>query len=296
MDLSIKKLNHIESEGNKEEIEHIVNIAKRHRRSIVPMDEVSIITNFLKYDADDLDNSIFLNPESVVCPSLLKEYKTDIKIKLNPNENVGKTNIYDILKLRASRRDYSYENITQETLSNILFFSYGQRDAIRAYNNDNFPLRYAPSAGGLQSNDLYVVINKVEGIEKGLYYYNFKNNSLILVEAGYMKNRLLECCVGQEFITDASVIIILAANLKRVKWKYSKKAYRFVHVDTGILSENIHLLATANKLRSCMIAGFNDDKINEFLMLDGENEFVSLLISIGTSPWSLERGENHNEQ
>lgn len=285
----LKKSFNIHNHSEISSMDNIIEIAKRHHKEQKEMDELSIITNYLKYDSDAIDTSIFANPELVICPSLSKEYRSSTEIKLQVDTCPETSNIYDVLRTRASRRDYSYLSLKQKALSNILYYSYGKRATIKAYNNIHFPLRYAPSAGGLQSNDLYLVVNKVEGVERGLYYYNYENNSLILVEAGYMKNRLLECCIEQEFVIDASVIAILVGNLNRVKWKYGKKSYRFIHVDTGILSENIHLLATANKLRSCMIAGFNDDKINDFLTLDGENEFVSLMISIGTSPWSLER-------
>lgn len=103
----------------------------------------------------------------------------------------------------------------------------------------------------------------------------------------HMRNKILDCCIEQNFTEDASLVFVLVSNLNRIKWKYGKKSYRFAHVDTGIVAQNIHLIATGNKLRSCMIAGFDDDKINKLLMIDGEMEFTSLIIAIGTSPWNI---------
>lgn len=288
MDINIDGMKTTESNYDVQILDFI-NIAKRHA-SKKEQSHLSLITNYLKYDQDDIDESIFLNPGSVHSPSLVKDYGLNTKIyKLEnrSNEKNGGMPIYDLMRIRASRRDYSYQEIPFEVLSDIIYFSYGKRGTMRAYNKEDFSLRYAPSAGGLQSNDLYVVANRVKGIERGLYYYDFLSNSLMLIEEGYMKERLKDCCVNQEFMKDASAVVILVGNVARIKWKYGKKSYRFVHVDTGIVSENIHLMSTANKIRSCMIAGFDDDKINEFLNLDGEDEFVSLLVTLGTAPWNL---------
>lgn len=135
---------------------------------------------------------------------------------------------------------------------------------------------------------------QLEGIQSIVFfvarpwrYMRFIGNRGYSTQKGYMRNKILDCCIEQNFMEDASLVFVLVSNLNRIKWKYGKKSYRFAHVDTGIVAQNIHLIATGNKLRSCMIAGFDDDKINKLLMIDGEMEFTSLIIAIGTSPWNI---------
>ena len=265
----------------------LYDIAIKHRKTIVGIDDMSIIVNFLKYDEEDLNTDIFENKVNVICPKLIKNFESNIRIPLIINVDSGNLPIYDVMKLRMTKRDYSLNKISFEDLSNIIYFSCGKRGEMSAYNTNSFPLRFFPSAGGLQSTDLFVISNNVESLDNGMYYYDYEDNSLVLTQKGYMRNKVLDCCIEQNFMEDASLVFVLVSNLNRIKWKYGEKSYRFAHVDTGIVAQNIHLVATSNKLRSCMIAGFDDDKINKLLMIDGEMEFASLIISIGTSPWNI---------
>ena len=248
----------------------LYDIAIKHRKTIVGIDDMSIIVNFLKYDEEDLNTDIFENKVNVICPKLIKNFESNIRIPLIINVDSGNLPIYDVMKLRMTKRDYSLNKISFEDLSNIIYFSCGKRGEMSAYNTNSFPLRFFPSAGGLQSTDLFVISNNVESLDNGMYYYDYEDNSLVLTQKGYMRNKVLDCCIEQNFMEDASLVFVLVSNLNRIKWKYGKKSYRFAHVDTGIVAQNIHLVATSNKLRSCMIAGFDDDKINKLLMIDGE--------------------------
>lgn len=268
----------------------ILRTVTKHRGNLSNVDEMSIVVNYLKYDEEDLNTEIFSDNANIVCPQLVKRFKSDTIIPLSIDACSGNIPIYDVMKLRTTKRDYSLKTISFEEVSNLIYFSCGKRGEMSAYNKRNFPLRFFPSAGGLQSTDVFIISNNIEKLDNGMYYYDYEDNSLVLTQRGYMRNKILDCCIDQNFMEDASLVFILVSNLNRVKWKYGKKSYRFTHVDTGIVAQNIHLIATANKMRSCMIAGFDDDKINQLLMLDGEMEFVSLIIAIGTSPWSLSKG------
>ena len=103
---------------------------------------------------------------------------------------------------------------------------------------------------------------------------------------------MVRCCIYTEFIAYAPVICIMTCNMKRVLWKYGERSYRFVHVDTGVLAQNMFLVGTALNLNVCPIAAFYDDKVNDLLQIDGKEEFASLLFSLGHKPFGGQRLHN----
>ncbi|MEM5635545.1 hypothetical protein AAHB65_02030 [Bacillus toyonensis] len=51
---------------------------------------------------------------------------------------------------------------------------------------------------------------------------------------------------------------------------------KLIHLDMGHLSQNLYLLSSAQQLGIRAIFGLYENKVNDFLELDGENEFVLL--------------------
>ena len=151
-----------------------------------------------------------------------------------------------------------------------------------AYNRRDVALRNFPSAGGLQCTEIYLVISRVKGISQGLYHYNPMQKCLAIIEKGNFRWRVADCCSQHEWLAEASVVIFIAPDVSRLIWKYGAyKSYRLSHIETGVVSQNLHLIATALELGSCMVFGFDDELANSLLGLDGRQEFTTLLIAIG---------------
>ncbi len=260
--------------------------AKYHDEKRIPINELSIITEMLKLDLER-DSDFFKNQQNIELtkvPSGIKSYPNCQKIPLSTDYLPLDYSIHDVLTARASRRNYSREALTLRELSTLLHYSNGIRGRSSAYNNKNFPVRFAPSSGGLQSVEIYLAVNAVENLDKGLYHYNPDNNCLEILEKGIFRRKVIQCSLFLEWLDAASVIIFLTSDINRLFWKYGRRAYRWVHVDAGIVAENLHCLATALELPSCMVAGYIDDAINDLLQIDGSNEFIVLLTAIGGKP------------
>ena len=52
-------------------------------------------------------------------------------------------------------------------------------------------------------------------------------------------------------------------------------------METGVVAQNLHLVATALELGSCMVFGFDDECTDSLLGLDGLQEFTTLLVAVG---------------
>src|SRR5690606_31836778 len=83
-----------------------------------------------------------------------------------------------IFMRRRSARIFSGRRVSHATASKLFQIGIGKSGEVSAYGYDQFPLRTYASSGGLQSTNIYIVINKVDGVEPGVYAYNCMNHSL----------------------------------------------------------------------------------------------------------------------
>lgn len=187
----------------------------------------------------------------------------------------------EAIRRRRSRRDFLPKPISLEQLARLLYYANGITGARAAYGRPEYPLHAAPSAGGLAPIELYPVIHAVEGLEPGLYRYEPLAHALEYRRAGEFRREVVDLCLEQDFVANAAVVIWLGAVYERTREKYGERAYRYVHLDAGHVSENLLLEATALGLGACCVGAFYDDDVNAFLGLDGEREFAVLAVAVG---------------
>ena len=209
-------------------------------------------------------------------PAVYKVYLDTPSISLPAPDIQGGQGLWDALRTRRSVRAYKEDAVTQADLSQMLWASQG----ITARIHDH-ELRTAPSAGALYPIETYLCINRVEGIDHGIYHYNIKEHSLELMNAGDFSKEVGKAALDQKIAERAAVVFIWSAVFQRSKWKYLQRAYRYVFLDAGHLVQNLALSAEALGLGSCQIAAIYDDEMNNLLGLDGIEESVIYLSSVG---------------
>ncbi len=251
----------------------------------VKMTDVTMVNEFLKLDPEYDDLSVFRNISVYTAPQVIKEYSDKTEIALKHELIPIKHSLAEVLKRRVSRRDFSKGPMSLQELTSLLHYAYGVRKQHIAYNVKGFPIRFVPTTGGLQAVEIYLVANAVDGVEQGLYHFNAAKHALEEVDRGNMRRRVVQCAVYQEWLDAASAVFFLTCDMRKVYWKYGRRAYRFVHVDLGIIAQTMQLVATSLGLRSCMVAGYQDNQVNDLLQIDGRDEFIGLMFAVGRKPW-----------
>jgi len=96
-----------------------------------------------------------------------------------------------------------------------------------------YPLRAAPSAGGLYPLEVYVVIgvDGVEGLSEGVYHYDPIEERLIQVKAGDYLGEMSDLLGFRD--SEASVYIIICAVYPRTTTKYGERGIMYVHNEVG---------------------------------------------------------------
>jgi len=185
------------------------------------------------------------------------------------------------LQQRRSRRDYTPDELSIETLSTLLHYAAGMTDSVAGYDYERMPLRSFPSAGGLQSPELYLSVQRVAGVPPGIYHYQTLDHALEELRSGDHRRTLQEIAIGQPYVMTANVVFLITGVYDRLRWKYGERAYRYMCMDVGFLGENLYLAAEAQGLGACGIAGFVDDALEQLLDIDGRTEIAMLLVTVG---------------
>ena len=152
-------------------------------------------------------------------PALCKRFPGRRQVRLPNAASRIAAGLQDVLEKRRSSRDFGDTALPLPALAGLLHASYGVRECKRAYDVRDFPFRYAPSAGGLQPIDLYVVANDVEGLAQGLYYHDAVAGVLTLLDAGNLRRRMSRCTLGRPWVAHAHAVLVLVCNLARGCWK-----------------------------------------------------------------------------
>ena len=188
------------------------------------------------------------------------------------------------IEQRRSVRKYSAVPLKQEELSFLLWASSWARD-FRSTEQMEITFRNVPSAGSRHPLETFLDIRRVEGIKPGLYYYHPVKHCLILYDdSPEIAAKIYEGCMFQEMIPTAAVNFILTAVPYRTVWRYGQRGYRYLYLDAGHIGQNIHLAAEAIDAGACMIGAFLDEAMNDAIGLDGIDEFVIYIASVGKKP------------
>lgn len=123
----------------------------------------------------------------------------------------------------------------------------------------------------------------------GVYQYCAAAHALAELATGDPRPQLRKVYVQPEFAERAAVTVILAARVRRALAKCPVRHYRTLHVDTGIATQNLYLVATALGLRCCAVTGYCDAAARQLLQLD-DREFPTLLFAAAHAPSPADAG------
>ena len=184
--------------------------------------------------------------------------------------------VAEALYNRVSRRSYSDQALQLSQIGSLLWSAGG-------INVDGLtgPTRTSPSAGARYPIDIYLVAGSVEGLEADIYRYNYENHALEPVVLEDRRLTLAEAALGQGFIAEAPVAIVLVAYYERTTDRYGDRGERYVYMDAGYASQSIYLKAEEMGLATVAVGAFDDAEIAGVLLTEGK---PLLIMPVGYKP------------
>jgi len=196
-------------------------------------------------------------------PTDLPEYRLDLRA---------------VIEKRRSTRRLSPDPLTLEELSFLLWCTQGVKATVDTYAT----LRTVPSAGARHAFETYLLVNNVQGLQPGLYRFLSISHKLVDLDtdAG-LADSLKEACLGQSQVKESAATLFWIAVPYRMVWRYGERGYRYLHLDAGHVCQNLYLASEAIGAGVCAIAAFQDKELNRLLNLDGKEQFVIYLATVG---------------
>ena len=124
-----------------------------------------------------------------------------------------------------------------------------------------YAARPYPSGGGGYELELYLAVDKCQGLSRGFYHYDAGGHAL--VQIGVRPHEFEALLTSAEFAMGApaapQILITIAARFGRISWKYGSLAYALILKDVGVMLQTLYLMATDMGLGGCAIGSTNID-------------------------------------
>jgi SagB-type dehydrogenase family enzyme len=191
---------------------------------------------------------------------------------------IDEISLRDAINNRRSVRRYSDCPLSLAELSFLLWCSQG----VKEINSQPVTFRTVPSAGARHAFETYLLLNRVEGIQPGLYRFLATRHALVQVKiTPSIATELTYACFNQRTVFYCAAAFFWTAVTERMIWRYGQRGYRYLHLDAGHVCQNLYLAAEAVDCGVCAIAAFDDDMLNSALDIDGQAVFAIYVATVG---------------
>jgi len=190
---------------------------------------------------------------------------------------VNTHSVFDAINKRKSYRKYSDKPLSLEDLTWLLWATQGVKEQMPMTTK-----RTVPSAGSRHPFETYLVVNNVTGLKPGLYRYMALSHQLALIrEQRNISEELVPHCLNQKWIAEAAVTFIWVAVPYRTTWRYSERGWRYLFAEAGHVCQSLYMACSTINAGCCAVDAFYDNPLNDFLGIDGKDNFAIYLAPVG---------------
>jgi len=193
-------------------------------------------------------------------------------------KHIATTDLTKAIANRKSHRKYLGQSLSKEELAYLLWATQGLRET-PAHGH---AYRTVPSAGCRHAFETYLAIFHVEDMAPGVYRYLPLDHQLVFEFSDDMlSEKMIHASLGQTYPGRSAVTFIWVAIPHRMEWRYGLAAHKVMALDAGHICQNLYLACEAIDAGTCAIAAYDQEELDEFLGLDGDNEFAMYLAPVG---------------
>jgi SagB-type dehydrogenase family enzyme len=164
---------------------------------------------------------------------------------------------------RGSTRQFAQASIRGEELQAILATG-------RTHPHADFPSLI----------ETYLIVNAVEGLAPGAYFYDQVGGGFELIKAGEFRGEAGYLCLEQPLGSDCSALIVYMADLERALAALGNRGYRDAHLEAGLLGGRAYLGAYAFG-RGATGLTFYDDDTTKFFEPHAAGKSPILMVACG---------------
>ena len=216
-------------------------------------------------------------------PPIQKPFSKDAELVdlVNPEQfSLGNMPLIEAIRNRRSRRNFTQESLTLEDLSFLLWVTQGVE---KLTHNGLVTIRTVPSGGAMHPFETYLLINRVDGVDPGLYRYLALDHKLLKLfsEGVDLPSRINEASNGQTFVGESAVVFVWAVRPYRTEWRYGEDSLKDILISVGHICQNLYLACESIGAGTCAIVAYNQKLLDSLVGVDGEDEIALYLAPVG---------------
>lgn len=199
--------------------------------------------------------------------SLDLNYRSEVEL---PVPDIGQiesrsASLYRVLEDRRTFRQHDDETpISLQQLGEFLYRTCRTRMS-HEVDEVEYLSRPHPSGGSAYELDTYVIVRQVAGLAPALYHYDPNTHRLGEVrnlDDGDINAILREATHSSTVENPPQVVVLMAARVGRILWKYQEMGYAVIIKHVGVLMQTMYLVATDMGLAPCAIGSGDSDLFN----------------------------------
>lgn len=162
--------------------------------------------------------------------------------------------LYDVMDARKSIREPGARPLRLDDLGGFLWRSVSTRKHIKHGMSQDLLERPVPAGGAIHEIEIYLVINRCDGLKPGIYHYQGAEHALYALPAReQVRKAILGVASGATGLGSKlpDSLIVMASRMPRLGWKYQNLCYRLSLLNAGVMMEAFYLVATEMGLSPC---------------------------------------------
>lgn len=185
----------------------------------------------------------------------------------------GNVSVEEALNSRRTKRNFSSSSLSLEDWAQLLWAAQG------ITSEDVVKKRTAPSAGALYPLDIYLILGKHSppSLGPGVYHYQPERHALRRLSDKDILRKLAEASLHQYWMAEASGMIVITAEYKRITGKYGNRGIRYAHIEVGHVAQNCFLQGESLGLGVGIVGAFDDESIIQILNIPKTHEPILIL-------------------
>ena len=128
--------------------------------------------------------------------------------------------------------------------------------------------------------DIYAIVNSVEGLTSGSYFFSPRKNELNLLQAGDFREESGHLGFEQALPADASAVLFFMTNLEAVLARFGNRGYRVAQMEAGLLGGRMYLGVHSLGFGASGLT-FYDDAVTQFFSPHAAGKSTLFVLPLG---------------
>ncbi len=165
--------------------------------------------------------------------------------------------------------------------------AFSQLSAILRASKAAVPFDFLPASRSLI--DIYMIVNDVEGLPPGSYFFDSRGGLLRLLKPGQLRRISGYLCLEQPLFGQASVVFFLMTPLEMVLRALRNRGYRAAQLEGGIRAGKVYLSAYSLGLGASG-STFYDDAVTDFFSPHARGKAPVIAVGVGVPAYKAKVG------